>query len=324
MSSGATDAGPSAALIDAAIMDAGMPDSGTDLTWRSAAPLGRGPRQETAVVAWRGEVVVLGGYDETQAFGTRVEAYDPLLDSWRDLPDLPVAMHHANAVIVDDQLWVVGFLGAGFREDGRIFMLGPSASDWQAVGEMPANRARGASVVSAYEGAIYIVGGLARVAPVAAVDRFDPRTGEWQSLPPIPRFVDHAVGAIIDGRFYVAGGRAGLIGAHTSDLDIFDLQTFEWSVGPSMPTSRGGAAAAVRDGVLFVMGGEGNSASPPSNLFREVESFDPGRQRWRSHAPLSPARHGMGAAAVNGRIYVPGGADIEAFGAVDTHQVLGE
>jgi hypothetical protein len=33
-------------------------------------------------------------------------------------------------------------------------------------------------------------------------------------------------------------------------------------------------------------------------------------------------RHGMGAAATGGRLYVPGGATVQAFGAVATHEIL--
>lgn len=310
--------------LDAGAGDAGAGDAGVEgpLGWRAAAPLAGGPRQETAVVAWGGEVVVIGGYDETRRFGRAVEAYDPGADRWRALPDLPVAMHHANAVVFGGDLWVIGFLGSGFDEDGRIFVLEAGAASWQPRGVMPADRARGASVVGAWGGAIYIAGGLHGRLPVRWVDRFDPATEQWRPLPPMPREVDHAVGGVIGDALYVAGGRAGLISAHVADLDVLDLTAATWSAGPPMPTSRGGAAGAVRNGALFVIGGEGNPQNPPSNLFDAVESFDPAEGQWRTHPAITPPRHGMGAATVDGRIYVPGGADVEAFGAVDTHEVL--
>jgi hypothetical protein len=33
-------------------------------------------------------------------------------------------------------------------------------------------------------------------------------------------------------------------------------------------------------------------------------------------------RHGMGAAAIGNSLYVPGGATVQAFGAVDTFEIL--
>lgn len=310
------DAGVDAGVLaDAGAVDAG-PVEGP--RWSTVAPM-REARQETAVVAYQGEVVVLGGYDADQVFGRRVEAYDPATNAWRGLPSVPVRMHHANVAVVGDALWVVGFLSDGFEEDGRIYRYDPGADAWSAQGEMPANRARGASVVAVHQGLIYLVGGMRFGGAVGLVDRFDPASGAWQALPPIPRGVDHGVGGVIGDRLYVAGGRGGLIQNHRPDLDVLDLTAGTWSAGPPMPTSRGGAAGAVLDGRLYVMGGEGNRGGA---LFSEVEAFDPVTGRWSSLPPLVPARHGMGAAAVGGRIFLPGGANVEAFGAVAVHQVL--
>lgn len=317
---GASDAGEQP--TDAGVVDTDAGEAPGPLTWRAAAPLQGGPRQETAVFAWQDKVVVLGGYDENGDFGTQVEAYTPESDSWEDLPDLPVPMHHANAVAVGADIWVVGFLGASFLQDGRIFQLADGASTWTARGEMPQTRSRASSVTVTHEGAIYLVGGLRNVGAVAHADRFDPATGQWRTLAPVTRVLDHAVGGVIDGKLYIAGGRTGLIEAHVPRLDIFDLATESWSQGPPMPTSRGGAAGAVSRGALFVIGGEGNTDNAATGLFEQVESFDPAEGVWQSHAPLVPARHGMGAASVGGRIFVPGGADVQAFGAVDAHSVL--
>ncbi len=314
--------------VDASSPDAGAPpiDAGDvpgPLTWRAAAPLAGGPRQETAVFAWQDKIVVLGGYDENGDFGTKVEAYTPQTDTWEDLPDLPVAMHHANAVAVGADIWVVGFLGASFIQDGRIFQLQDGASTWTARGQMPQTRSRASSVTVVHDGAIYLVGGLRNVGAVAHADRFDPATGQWRTLAPVSRVLDHAVGGVIDAKLYIAGGRTGLIEAHEPRLDIFDLTTETWSQGPAMPTSRGGAAGAVFQGALFVIGGEGNADNAATGLFEQVESYDPAAMAWRQHPPLVPARHGMGAASVGGQIFVPGGADVQAFGAVDAHSVLG-
>ncbi len=37
---------------------------------------------------------------------------------------------------------------------------------------------------------------------------------------------------------------------------------------------------------------------------------------------MTSPRHGMGAAVVSGSLYVPGGADMQAFAAVATHDVF--
>lgn len=309
----------------------GAPDAGQDPVDAAAREVGRfeaiadlagGPRQEIAVVAAAGEIYAIGGYDETMQFGAVVEAYDPATNRWRRVADLPVAMHHANAAAVEDRIYVLGFLGAGFEERGRTFMFDPATNQWAELGGMPANRQRGASVTVAEGGKIYVIGGTRNRAPVGDVDEYDPKTDSFRPLPPLPRTMDHGAGGAYDGKLFVAGGRAGGIGAHTGRLDVFDLATGRWSEGPAMPTSRAGTAAAMLDGRLYVFGGEGNASNPPTRLFVDVEVYDVAGRAWRRLTPMDPPRHGMGAAALGARIYVPGGATSEAFRATAIAEVF--
>lgn len=321
---GARDAGPPR---DAGPLppdhDAGVRDGGEEIstgTW-SEGPSLLAPLQETAVVALRGEVYVLGGYG-TNGFGTRVEAYDPSTDQWRSVADFPANFHHANAAVVDDKIYVVGFLVAGFQDDGRVFVYDPDTDGWTEQTAMAPQRARGSSVVGVHDGEIYVVGGLKNAVPTADFDVYDPKTQTWRPLAPIPRAMDHGAGGVHDGKLYVAGGRAGGISSHVPRLDIYDIATATWSTGPAMPTGRAGTAGAFYEGRLFVFGGEGNGANPPTNLFVEVEAFDVARGAWDVLAPMDPAIHGTGAAVVDDRIYLPGGATVQAFGAVDRLSVF--
>lgn len=70
------------------------------------------------------------------------------------------------------------------------------------------------------------------------------------------------------------------------------------------------------DNKLFVFGGEGNSVDP-SGVFPKVEAYDPATNSWTTHPDMLVPRHGFGAAVVGGRIYLPGGATRQAFGAVN-------
>ncbi len=68
-----------------------------------------------------------------------------------------------------------------------------------------------------------------------------------------------------------------------------------------MPTARGGLAAAAINGTIFVFGGES-----PTETFEQNEQYIP-EVGWFSHKAMLTPRHGLGAVAVDDRIYVIGG-----------------
>jgi N-acetylneuraminic acid mutarotase len=77
----------------------------------------------------------------------------------------------------------------------------------------------------------------------------------------------------------------------------------------------------VLDGKLLVFGGEGN-AGDASGVFDDVEAYDPASDTWSPLPPMLEPRHGLGAAELDGRVYLPGGASAQGFGAVGEHTVL--
>jgi hypothetical protein len=88
-----------------------------------------------------------------------------------------------------------------------------------------------------------------------------------------------------------------------------------------MPTARAGIACGVDGDRIAVVGGEGNG-SASTGVFPQAELYTVSRDRWESLDPMPTPRHGMGAAIVDGVLYVPGGATLAGFGAVDTHEAL--
>lgn len=88
-----------------------------------------------------------------------------------------------------------------------------------------------------------------------------------------------------------------------------------------MPSPRAGSAAGVVAGRIIVVGGEGN-ARRPDGVFVEAEAYDPAADVWRPLPPMLTPRHGTGAAALGPKLYVPGGATRQGFGAVATNEAL--
>lgn len=282
--------------------------------WRTLPSLPSGPRQETAVVALDGEVWVMGGFDDAGNVLDTVEIFDPAAGSWRPGPPLPAPMHHANAVVVEGRLLLLGFLrDLSFEARGETFSWGADSGVWSPLAPLP--RARGASAVGAIGESAIVCGGF-RDGAVPDCDRYDTSVDTWEPLPDLPAIRDHVVGAVVDDRFFVVGGREGTIASIGGDVWELDLDALAFLPRRSMATPRAGCAAAVLDGRIFVAGGEGNPEEA-SGVFPQLEAYDPVEDTWSQLAPMPTPRHGTGAAVVDGMLVVPGGADIAAFSAVE-------
>lgn len=309
---------------EAAAPDAGDAASACLLAtpWAIAPDVPTGPIQETAAVALDGKVYVLGGFNAALGVVADVQIFDPSSCRWSSGPALPRPVHHANVAAVGDAIYVVGAMeGLNFRATGEVWVWRPAAdAGWSTRTAMPAGTERGAAVVGVIDDEIWVVGGLGVGGAVSEVSRYLPATDRWETGDALPEIRDHACGGVIDGQVYVAGGRRGTIATITDTLYAYAPGS-GWVARAPMPTARGGTACGVVADRLVVVGGEGNSADP-SGVFAAAEAYDPTTDRWSALPPMPRPRHGMAAAVVDGRLYVPGGADNDGFGAVAEHDVL--
>jgi N-acetylneuraminic acid mutarotase len=289
--------------------------------WETLASLPAGPRQETAVVAQGGKVYVLGGFDEKGEVVTDVIAYDPDADAWATATPLPKSLHHINAAVVGETIYVAGALqGINFAATGAVYAFDPALMTWTEKTSMPAGTERGSSAVGVIGSKIYLAGGY-RGGSVADFSAYDTEADTWEALPALPEPRDHLVGGVASGVFYAIGGRNGGIDKISGDVLAFDPSAGAWSPRAPMLTPRGGAAAGVLADRFYVVGGEGNAASPVG-VFAENEVYDPVNDAWSALEPMKSPRHGTGAVGLNGKLYVPGGADKQAFAAVDTNEAF--
>lgn len=268
-------------------------------------------------------IYVLGGIDGSLGVLATVQVFDTVTCAWSMGPALPRAVHHINATTVGATIWITGAMETlNFVSVGHVWSWDPSspATAWTVHPEMPATTQRGAAAVGAIGTTIYVAGGL-RNGAIAEVSALETTTGTWTTaLPPLPANRDHGCAGVIGGKLYVVGGRAGNINARTGSVEEY-TPGGAWVSRAAMPTPRGGTACGVIGDRIIVVGGEGNPATT-SGVFSEVEAYAPATNTWQTLTPMISPRHGMGAAVVNGSLYVPGGADKQAFGAVATHDIF--
>lgn len=316
---GGADAGDTAGSGGTSSSTGGSPDLTGTPTEEDRGEL-PAVRQEHGAAALNGEVYVLGGF--TPDASSSVQAYDPETDMWRDVADFPAIFHHPNVAVVGGMIYVAGFhLGSSLRDaDGRVFAYDPVADEWLPRASMPVGTDRGAACVATLGDDIYVFGGASDVTmPDASV--YDTVADEWTPLPPMPALREHCVAAGIDGKIYIVSGRANSIQGIEVESWVYDPVTEMYDERSALPTPRAGGAGALLGGRIFVFGGEGNSEDP-DGVFHEIEAYDPATDTWEELPDMTIPRHGYAAAVVGDRIYLPGGATAQGFGATNFHTVF--
>ncbi|WP_394842269.1 hypothetical protein LZC95_34975 [Pendulispora brunnea] len=135
---------------------------------------------------------------------------------------------------------------------------------------------------------------------------------------PIERFEAYA--AAFEGRIYFIGGITGLFGdigtaRPSRRVDVYDPATDAWTPGPDLPEDAPKhhlAVAMMADGIYVVGGFDGILGQLPGEPFRPVAKAYALRQgAWVRLADPPLARGAATAQALDGRIYVAGGAPTE-------------
>ena len=278
-------------------------------------------RQEHSVAAAAGEIYVIGGYNPNVT--DSVQAYDPAKDKWRDVKSFPVKMNHGNAASINDKIYVAGYYINGTMSTSTTdaYSYDPKADTWTKIASLPTGTQRAASCVAVNAGLMYVIGGADSGRSVDDAARYDPASNTWEELPVLPERREHCTAGFIKGVLYVAGGRADGITGIEPKTWAFDLASKAWTERASLAPPRGGLAGAVLADRLFVFGGEGNM-NASNGVFPDIDVYDPATNQWQALPPMLVPRHGYGAAVLDNRIYLAGGAVHQGAGGSDEVSVF--
>jgi len=297
----------------------------------ASVPIGGTLQEHTTVALSDSLLAVVGGLVEGGATTDNVLLYDIPTDTWNQASPLPIALNHPNVVGVDGKIYVLGGLSgeSGWPAVKNTFVYDPKTDEWEELQSIPDGLQRGSSVMGVYGSKVYLAGGIPGTrASMDDVSIFDLETLEWLEVPeeaskiPAPR--DHGGGAVINGKFYVVGGRESGLQNVRDTIFILDLEDLEsgWTTSEAtMPTARGGISVAAVGEKIYVFGGEGNPEEGTNGVFGNVEVYDVEKDEWEELEPMDLPRHGTSAAAVGGKIYIPGGGVVQGVGATSVFDV---
>jgi N-acetylneuraminic acid mutarotase len=154
---------------------------------------------------------------------------------------------------------------------------------------------------------VWLIAGLLAagmaIAPAAAQD------GKWRMATPMPSPQGEITSAVIGKKWYVFGGYDGPNVQARGIVTVYDAATDTWTNKQNMLIPAHHAAAVALDGKIYVFGGF--VGRPGTKVWQPIPSsvvYDPDTDSWKELAPMPTPRGSAVAVAVNGKIYVIGGA----------------
>jgi N-acetylneuraminic acid mutarotase len=195
--------------------------------WTEKSPMPAGTGRATGCVAVHdGRFYVFGGaIDGTSV--TDSSRYDPVLDEWEVLPDLPEPREHCAAGAIGETIYVAGGrVDEIVNIEADVWAFDPAEKSWTP--KAPLLKPRAGFAAAVLGGKLYTFGGEgnpeSNIGIFADIDVYDPEGDAWEALPPmlVPR---HGFGAAVLGeRIYLAGGAIRQGGTPSAENSVFYLE----------------------------------------------------------------------------------------------------
>ena len=302
------------------------------LTWSTAVPTPKSyphwiTEGQAAVVNNR--LYVFGGFGGVSPSGdtpTRCSyVYDPALNTWTRLPDLPKGLTHAGTATDGRYIYIVG----GYVEDDD--GVGQKFSDnaarrfdtwtwkYDEIGQLPAFRGAGflyylpgprtINGVSYPQGSLHYVSGTewksADKPEHYVYDLSKPPTNwpYWKKLADLPTPRQHAGGAVLNDKLYYIGGQEkhdGSLILH-DEVHVYDPATNTWTQLASIPLKLNhiSHSTIAIGNEIFVFAGQ----IKHNSFVNTVYAYNPATNTWRQVNNNLPRNSYSGIAAeINGQI----------------------
>ena len=269
------------------------------------------------MVTYHSTLWVIGGFvahgsDLLAAASTRVLMLNKTRTRWTEGPPLHHARAAGAAAVVGHKIVVVGGRTGDSQQlvkPTEIF----NGTSWHDAAAIPVP---GNHLAAASDGTyLYAVGGhkITETSNTTAAQRFDPATGQWTQLPPMPAPVSGLGAAVIGGQLITVGGD-NTISVFTT-VRAYNLATKAWSVLPNLPSARTGMGVTAYRNILYAVDGAAQPGHIASTSTVQILTPPPAQPPpqvqlaggWRSGHDSRFAVQYAPAAMLGGQVWVVGG-----------------
>jgi Kelch motif len=269
-----------------------------------------------------------GGRDAANFLPTDAfNRYDPLLDTWTPLANLPTAIYDARSVYAanTNSIYVFGGIDINGFVTNILQVYDVSAGTWSPGASMPAERFFPATAYYDPNGKIYVAGGIdGSFSETSTTWEYDPLTDTWNtSRAPIPVVMGGSAVSLVGQNMYLQGS----FGSGATNFNYsYDIVADAWTPKANMPAAVYEAAGAAIGTNTYVVGG-GDPASAPGNAkgkapkvphpsiaapatsFNTTYIYDTVADSWTTGPNTNVAHSFTGGTAIGNSLIVVGGFD---------------
>ncbi|MCB0029883.1 MAG: hypothetical protein KDE28_18340, partial [Anaerolineales bacterium] len=253
---------------------------------------------EPGTFVYDGRIIIAGGRNNVnfQDSLSDMTMYDPALDLWVALPELPAALLAPGVKRIGTDL-VLSNGGFNWDQPQVTTYTAPWLTAWETATASPP-AAVGQTATGRIGQEILLLG-----SGTAAIQLYDLARNSWRTvssraLPPFPD--DGYAAAVFNDELYLFGGlgpAAGLVQIYNPALD-------SWRLGAPLPFPAGLATATLISNQIYLVGGVVGGVTTPA-----AARYDPLGNSWASLPALPQGRHYASAGTDGSRLFIFGGRE---------------
>ena len=188
-------------------------------------------------------------------------------DSWREIPDMPVALWESGTVVIDDALYLFGGYTMGTKSSKQASVYDPANQTWRQLADLPSAITHINTVLDGRS--VWIAGGFKDGYPGKAIDevwKYDIHSDTYAAGPSLPEPRAGGGLALVGRRLHYIGGLMSDRDTDSADHWVLDLEAAtegsgEWKPAAPMPAARNQFGTVTLGRKIHAIGGQFNHDS---------------------------------------------------------------
>jgi N-acetylneuraminic acid mutarotase len=227
-------------------------------------------------------------------------------DSWSSGTVMPTARFGAFTGAIGTNIYVIGgATNSGYQVTGVNEIYNTATNKWTTGASDPNPRELGASAV--VNGILYVIGGSTSGSnPVNLLEAYNPVNNKWTTKSPMPTARNSMPAIVEKNIIYVIGGYDPNTGVFYDNVESYNPATDTWTAEAPLPVATAWEAVGLLGTTIVAADGE---TGPSGTIVGSNEGYNVTTNTWSTLTADPTPRVEACFAAVNGQLYVAGGAN---------------